>query len=466
MAEQRHEPDVGRSRPILADLHRLEQQLEADRLLAPGLLRQRDHAIGQQCGQKDDTGALLCWLDAVSGPAADRQTRHTAVPATAVAPLLRLAALAMGVLAMGGFLLASERALVNVPMFLLLFVLAQLLLCAAAFFVLLQAARGRSPALFALNPIRLWLRRAPPALQALGENGPLLRLLLLRHGQEAGALFAAGVILAFLVLLAFTDFSFVWGSTFTVSDQAVLAITRLLAAPWSWFLPQATVAAGLVADTRFSAAQPGLDELLAASRRGWWPFLCMCLVTYTLLPRLLLWLGSVVTYRRRLPAELVSWPGAASVLARMRAPVVHTQAADGVLHAAPSPTSLTAGAGDVLLDWTGALASVPDAHRGPLANVLTVAAGLGAPADDVRALEAINDAAPQTLLVLVRGWEPPMADLGDVLGEVCGVQRCRVLLLPLPGRSISEAQLRDWQGFAAQLPFAHSGVEPFSGEGL
>jgi hypothetical protein len=449
----------------LADLYRLGQQLESDRYAAPEALRRRDHAIGQQCQHQDDGRMLLCWLDAVSTSAAAGQPAGPPTAQGAVVQLLRLAALAMGVVAMAGFLLASERALVNVPMFLLVFVLVQGLLCVAAAFVLLQAVRGQPPSMSALNPLRLLLRRAPAPWRTLGNNAPLLRLLLLRHGQEAGALFAAGVIVSFLVLLAFTDFSFVWGSTFAVSDRVVLGITGWLAAPWSWFLPQATVAAGLVADTRFSAAQPGLDELLAASRRGWWPFLCMCLVTYTLLPRVLLWLGSIWAYRQRLPAELLGWPGAASVLVRMRAPVVQTQALDGGRDEPQRAPPSAPISGDVLLDWAGALASLSDAPRDQLGSCLTVSAGLGSPADDVRALEAINDAAPQVLLIAVRGWEPPMADLADVLAEVRGVHSCRLLLLPLPGRKISDAQHQDWQAFARRLPFADSTVELLPGKG-
>ena len=187
---------MNRVRPVLSDLHRLQRQLEADRLLAPELLRQRDHAVGEQCRHTDDSRALLCWLDAVADPATARQPSATSVPAAPVVPLLRITALVMGGMAMAGFLLASERALVNVPLFLLLFVVLQLLLCAAAACVLWRVVRGRPPALFALNPGRLLLRRAPPALRALGSNAPLLRLMLLRHGQEAGALFAVGVILA------------------------------------------------------------------------------------------------------------------------------------------------------------------------------------------------------------------------------------------------------------------------------
>jgi hypothetical protein len=47
-----------------------------------------------------------------------------------------------------------------------------------------------------------------------------------------------------------------------------------------------------------------------------------------------------------------------------------------------------------------------------------------------------------------------MADLADVLAEIRGVERLSLQLVPLPGRELGEAQLRDWQAFAREQPFA------------
>jgi len=254
-------------RPTLGDLYRMGRQLDSDRELSTEDLRRRDHAIGQRCAAREDSSALLYWLD---------EAGASAVPALAesqLAVLLRFCALCFGAAGMAGFMLASGRALVNVPLFLLIFVLVQFALCLLAAFVTFRAMRGEPPAAFLLNPARLVIRRGLPESRYLRENAPVLRLLLLRYGQEFGALFALGAALAFVVLLAFTDFSFVWGSTFAVSDEAVRAITRVLSAPWSVFLPEATVSPQIIADTRYHASELDLGGMAAASRRGWWPFL-------------------------------------------------------------------------------------------------------------------------------------------------------------------------------------------------
>ena len=43
----------------LNDLYRLGQQLEAERDLPASVLRERDHALGLRCTERDDTGRLL-----------------------------------------------------------------------------------------------------------------------------------------------------------------------------------------------------------------------------------------------------------------------------------------------------------------------------------------------------------------------------------------------------------------------
>ena len=145
-------PDAPRA-PALSDLQRMSAQIAADRESPMAALRQRDHAIGARCPHGEDLARLTYWLDAaapeVHAPAARRIDEAT------VATLLRFAALLAGALVMLGFMLASDRALVNVFVFLLLFVLTQLAFSAAAALVMLRALRGGSPGVFALNPARL-----------------------------------------------------------------------------------------------------------------------------------------------------------------------------------------------------------------------------------------------------------------------------------------------------------------------
>jgi Protein of unknown function (DUF2868) len=439
--------------PGIADLYRLSEQIESDRELAVAHLRQRDHAIGQACAATDSAGRLLFWLGRVSAPqaAGSRGWLNEA----GAAMLMRAVALLTGFIAMLGFMLASERGLVNVFYFLLLFVLLQLLFSLLSAGVMVRSLRGNPPTVFPLNPARLVASRALPDARYLRESSSVVRLMMLRYGQEFGASFTLGAMAGFFCLLAFTDFSFVWGSTFGLGDDAVQAATELLASPWSGWLPEAGLTPEIVAATRYHPSQLDLATVSDEHRRGWWPFLLMCMAVYALLPRLLLWLASRLAYRREIRRAFTTFPGSEAVLSRMRAPVVRTQALEAEEHTLPrNPVEIDEGV--MLLNWAGA---VGEAHYGtlnglgrvPTANRL--AAGLGSPASDAASVAAINAYRPESLLVAVKAWEPPMADLADVLAALDGVPRCTLCLVPLPGKGVAEHSLEEWRGFSRQLSF-------------
>jgi Protein of unknown function (DUF2868) len=443
--------------PALQHLYQLSQQLEADREQSAELLRQRDHEIGRDCHAGDDAGRLLFWLQRVQkvGIAPSDSWLNE----SAAAMLLRASALLFGALTMLGFLLASGRGLVNVFLFLMLFVLLQLLFALGAGVVMLRSLRGKPPASFPLNPARFVTARALPDKRYLGEAAGVLRLLLLRYGQEFGALFTVGAVVAFLCLLAFADFSFVWGSTFGVSDQLVTSVTGLLSAPWSGWAPVAVLSPELIADTRYNPAVIDLSQMNDDSRRGWWPFLLMCMLVYGLLPRLLLWLASRLAYGRELKRSFVSFPGAELVLSRMKRPMVKTQAEEAESDGPAQPV-VALDTGLALLNWAGALGEQGEQGEQQFEQLRAVlpgnqfSGGVGSPEEDADSIAAVNRLQPETLLVVVKSWEPPLADLADVLCRVTETPRCSLCLVPLPGREVSEHALDEWEMFASELPFA------------
>ena len=105
----------------------------------------------------------------------------------------------------------------------------------------------------------------------------------------------------------------------------------------------------------------------------------------------------------------------------------------------------------------GDLARLDGLARVPPDNCF--AAGLGSPEDDRQVVEAINRYRPEALLVAVRAWEPPMADLADVLAGVEGIALCSLCLVPLPGREVTEHSEEEWSAFARGLPLARTSAE-------
>jgi len=446
--------------PSLPDLYRLAAQLEQDRELSVRAVRERDHALARNCPPGDDVERLAFWLAAVSAPA--EGSAGSGLGEGSLAALGRILAPLSGFAAMAAFLLGSGRGLVNVFMFLLLFVILQALLSLVAAVVMLRTLRGGAPVMLPVNPARWLVARTIPDSRYLREAQSVLRLLFLRYGQELGALFTLGALGGFFVVLFLSPFTFVWGSTYQLSDGFVQTLTALMASPWASWLSQATVDGQVIEATRFHPAVTGLSPAELAAMGGWWPFLIMCMLCYALLPRLLLWLCSRLFYRRQMRAAFVGMPGSELVLARMRTPLVSTQGTTGSGRrdggdAPPADRAL------LLLNWAGALGPGDRLHFPEFATVpedREVSAGLGSQPEELAQVQKLLKYSIEGIYVAVKSWEPPMADLADFLAGLGDLQRCTLFLVPLGDRPVSAGKLEDWQGFARGLPFAAVAVHP------
>jgi hypothetical protein len=267
----------------------------------------------------------------------------------------------------------------------------------------------------------------------------------------------AGAMTAFLLVLAVNDFSFVWSSTFNVSDEFMGRFTRLVSAPWSGWLPEAVVDSRVIADSRYHPAAGRFTPQQVESMHSWWPFLFASMACYALLPRILLWLASRLLYRARLRRAFVSYPGADLVLRRMQAPAVSTrgdQRQRGAAGAAGPPPAVTPQPNTLLVSWmqgidAGELGAYPELAGVPVEQV--VAAGLSRE-QDTRALEQARSAGIRHALVVVKGWEPPMSELADFLSELRQHCSCELWLRPLGGSGLDASSVDDWQQFGDLQP--------------
>lgn len=456
--------------PTLSQLYQLVEQLELDKELPVQTARERDHAIAQECSAQSDTGRLMCWLDAVSAQRNEAGARkEPLLNESSAAVLGRFLAFFFGFSGMAAFLLGSGRGLVNVFMFMLLFVIIQFLLCLAAVMVMgLTVGGARAPVVLPINPTRLLLARAFPDRRYLREAQSVVRMVFLRYGQELGAVFTLGAIGAFFIVLALSDFTFVWGSTFDLSDTFVEDVTAWLAAPWSSWLPQATVSSELIFATRFHPAITSLSPTNIEDMRGWWPFLIMSMLCYALLPRLLLWLLSRFFYRREMHSAVAGLPGTERVLARMKTPLVTTQGETGGVYVRKHDRiEVPLDPGLLLLNWANALTPEDVAGFDAFAAVADgniVNAGLGSVPQELERLAAQFGKPPEHLYVAVKSWEPPMADLADFLGNFSTVSRCTLFLVPMPHKPVSAGRLSDWKVFARALSFGVVDVQALERE--
>ncbi len=435
------------------DLVRLAEQIERDKGIDWQALQRRDYDIGRRRPDDGAVDQLLHWLDCTS-PADEHGPR---LSEGGLGLLVGAALFVTGFLTMVGFLFAHTSGLVNVLWFFAFFVLLQFGLCLVAAITLGLAAFGNSRTQFTLNPARLVFARSIPDRRYWREFRTVFSLAFLRYGQGMGIGFMSGAMAAFLLVLAVNDFSFVWSSTFNLSDAFMERFARLVSTPWAGWLPAATVDAGVIADSRYHPTAGRFTPQQVQSMHSWWPFLFAAMACYALLPRILLWLVSRLLYRARLRRAFVGYPGADLVLRRMRAPAVSTRGdrrQPGTAGAASRPPAAEPRPDTLLVSWVDAVAGTEIGAYPELAGIpvdQVVAAGLG-PEQDARALALAGTAGIHHALVVARGWEPPLSELADFLSALRQHCSCELWLRPLGGSGVGASAMDDWRQFGDALP--------------
>ncbi len=149
-------------------------------------------------------------------------------------------------------------------------------------------------------------------------------------------LFAIGLNLGLLATTIFkvitADIAFGWQSTLQLSPAAVHSLVQKIALPWSWLVADGLAFPSLaqIEGSRIILKE-GIYHLSTPDLASWWPFLCLSVLFYGLLPRLILFLGAVATLRSRLAALNFRQGACEQLLLRMTTPMVstHSRKLDG-----------------------------------------------------------------------------------------------------------------------------------------
>ena len=96
-----------------------------------------------------------------------------------------------------------------------------------------------------------------------------------------------------------SDMAFGWQSTLLTSAKTVHQIVSLAAWPWAALFPGIPAHPGLdqIEGSRI-ILKDGIEVLATRDLVSWWPFLCLGIVFYALIPRLLLMAGAVAARKR------------------------------------------------------------------------------------------------------------------------------------------------------------------------
>lgn len=446
---------------MLAPLIDLLTQLRRDDDSDRESLRRRDREIGRRLAPRGlgRRAQLLAWLDELPEPPA--LGRRVALVRRVGNALLTGAGLILGWSTARVLLHYDGTQPVNVIHVLAVFVGLQLLLVLALAVSLLPRASRWIPGMGTLQEtvgvlspgrlLRLGERFLPQEARrlmaaALGRGGAHQRLFqrvekwaLVTSAQGFGVAFNLGALAGCLYLVASSDLAFAWSTTLDVEARHLHALTRGLAAPWSWLLPQASPSLELIEATRYFRFQegvlPGMGGAVPSGPAvlgGWWPFLLAAIGCYGLSLRCLLLGLASWRYRRAVATAFLHAPGVQDLWDRLNSALVETRAEQPeeggdrpAAAAAPSAPNPWGGRRCVLVNWAGV--ELADAA---LADLLRDAAGLethstfGAGGanrlEDDRAViaEVARSAGEGPVVLLVKGWEPALLEFLDFLGDL------------------------------------------------
>jgi hypothetical protein len=414
--------------------------LEADRITPHAERIRRDRDIGLTIESRDRLQRVRQWWRAAAPADGGAGARLDRLRSAITAVMALLGAVLGTSVALAAFQYDGSQP-VNVVRLIALLVVVPLLFLVVSLLLLpgrVALLRGLQDLIAPLNPgavalavFRRLARTSPELERAFDWRAPrsatarFAKWQLMCWSQVAAVGFNVAALATAVLLVTFTDLAFRWSTTLEVNPEAVTRIVQTIAWPWHTFVPSAVPSAALVEQSQFFRLDAGLASGRALT--AWWPFTLLTIVTYGLLPRLLLLGIAVARLRAATRALLLDDARVTALVDRMAAPAVETAAAEHG-EAAPVPSSEAADYREVTgraraVIWENCV-SAPGARAHArsklgLELVAIVEAGgsrtLGA---DRQALDAIASSERVAVVVFTPAWEPPLLELLDFLGEL------------------------------------------------
>jgi hypothetical protein len=304
--------------------------------------------------------------------------------------------------------------------------------------------------------------------------------------QMLGIGFNIGVLSATILRVLGTDVAFGWQSTVQLSPEAVHHIVRIMAMPWSRFVrPEIAFPSLAQIEGSRIILKDGIYHLATPDLVSWWPFLCLAVLFYGLLPRLcLLGAGWIAAHQslgridfRHTPCE--------QLLRRMGTPQIITRGSPVDGHPQPEADAAEGGfaPGFEIAD-RGAVVLIPDeifdaCPEHELQMVMKKNLNIhmirrvrisGDRAPDIALIKDIYvNTSPESspdVMMLQEAWQPPITEtlvfirnLREVLG---GSVRIEVGLIgrPKPGSIFTPVKEQDWDTWGRKLkalgdPYLH-----------
>jgi hypothetical protein len=495
----------------LAELIDLECQLAVDRQRDRQTLRERDRALapevfaGSADGQSPSRHEVFrCWLRAIEDASAPSPGRR-------VQAVYRLAAVALALLGLisgagtGAAVLHYDGTQpVNIVHFLTVFVGLQLVLALFALARMLprpwlRAVPGFGPLHETLRHVgyrqaglERWLSRlhgdggrVAASLARLRSWGTIYaeveRWMLLALTQRTAVFFNLGALACCLYLIAVTDLAFAWSTTLALETETMTRVLQSLALPWRW-MAAAVPSAELVEASRYFRQAGQYDPVML---KDWWAFLVAALLTYGLMPRLILWgyalwrahasrrgltldHGDCEALYERLVSSVSGWEGESAPTFRDEESSFLSRVGGNLVlpgrGAVEDCTILCWG--DVPLSRVEAADLVRDRFGWKTGDVHAVGGKETAGQDAMRE-QLATGSREQPVLLLAEAWEAPGKAVRNLLRDVRGaVTARRLIVVCLLGEDADgwtaprDEDLRLWEHTCALLGDPYLRVEP------
>ncbi|MBF0468107.1 MAG: DUF2868 domain-containing protein [Desulfamplus sp.] len=136
--------------------------------------------------------------------------------------------------------------------------------------------------------------------------------------QLFGIAFNAGILLSTISRILFFDTAFGWQSTLQMSADMVYKVVSMVAIPWRWILPAGTGFPDIdqIIGSRI-VLKDGIYHLATNDLVSWWPFMCLTIVFYGLLPRIIMFLSGLVCLEKSLEQQKFDHRECSRLLRRM-----------------------------------------------------------------------------------------------------------------------------------------------------
>ncbi len=142
-----------------------------------------------------------------------------------------------------------------------------------------------------------------------------------------GLSISAGVLCGTFFRVVVSDMAFGWQSTLVATSTRVHDLISFIALPWSWFVPENLAHPSLVQiEGSRIILKDGISVLATQNLISWWPFICLAILFYAVIPRGFFLILGLMAQQQTLKNFNINRPGFRQLIVRMQSPVLDIDA--------------------------------------------------------------------------------------------------------------------------------------------